>query len=126
MERIVTNVKWKQLYDFKGYFISNNGLAKKGTSLLRIRKAKRTRYLFIVVYKKRTDMKGIKNGEIKHHYDIHRAVWDHFGTGTIKGYDIHHKDFDFTNNHIDNLVYIPEAEHYLLHGKKPKKSLVSG
>lgn len=123
MNRIVVNVKWKPFNNFDGYFVSNNGLVKKGTSLLRLRIEKRSGYLFVIVTRKGFNDKLPKKRTESHHYFVHVLVWDHFGLGRKKGYEIHHKDFNFLNNHIDNLGYILKSEHYRIHGKIPNKSL---
>ena len=117
MDRVVINVKWKKFYDYENYFISNNGLIRIGKNLQRIRVNNKNGYLFIIAYRK---IGSRQNGL---HYNIHNSVWDHFGTGKIKGYDIHHKDFNFLNNHIDNLEYLPKHKHYEKHGCKPNKTL---
>lgn len=35
-----------------------------------------------------------------------------------EGYEIHHKDFNRLNDHIDNLACIPKDEHEKLHREK--------
>ena len=46
---------------------------------------------------------------------LHRAVWvEHCGT-IPDGMCVHHKDGDWTNNHIDNLEIMPISDHARLH-----------
>lgn len=51
----------------------------------------------------------------KHTSALHHAVWEFYGNKIIKGYDIHHKDFDKTNNNIDNLEQLSHEEHARIH-----------
>jgi len=44
------------------------------------------------------------------HY-LHRDIWESVNGKIPKGYDIHHKDGDRTNNHIDNLELYSKSEH---------------
>lgn len=47
---------------------------------------------------------------------LHRDVWE-FHNGKIpKGYDIHHKDHNKSNNSIDNLQLLENRKHKKLHG----------
>lgn len=49
---------------------------------------------------------------------LHRRVWiDHNGP-IPEGHDIHHKDNDWTNNHISNLEAMPSSEHKRMHMKR--------
>ncbi len=49
---------------------------------------------------------------------MHRDVWE-FHNGKIKkGFDIHHKDRDKTNNKVENLECIRKEEHSSKYGKK--------
>jgi hypothetical protein len=49
---------------------------------------------------------------------LHREIWkDNFGK-IPKGYDIHHKDHDFNNNSIDNLICISKKEHANQHAEE--------
>ena len=63
----------------------------------------------------------IENGIKKKNYNrykepYHKIVRDYFNVPTsIKGYDIHHRDCDDTNNEITNLVLLPRNAHMLLH-----------
>ena len=52
---------------------------------------------------------------------LHVAIWEHEnGREVPSGYVIHHKDWNKTNNSVDNLVCITIREHELIH-TPPKK-----
>lgn len=42
---------------------------------------------------------------------LHRVVWEYHNGAIPKGYDIHHKDRDRSNNQIENLELLSEYEH---------------
>lgn len=46
---------------------------------------------------------------------MHRDVWEKYNDKIPEGYDIHHKDFDVTNNNIKNLECLPKADHTRLY-----------
>ena len=50
---------------------------------------------------------------------LHVAIWEyHNGKEVPDGYVIHHKDFNKTNNDINNLACITVAEHEAIHNPK--------
>ena len=52
---------------------------------------------------------------------LHVAIWEHEnGREVPSGYVIHHKDWNKTNNSVDNLICITIREHELIH-TPPKK-----
>ena len=51
---------------------------------------------------------------------MHRYVWAKFNGVIKKGYHIHHKDGDKTNNHISNLEIMSASDHSKLHAKTNK------
>lgn len=52
---------------------------------------------------------------------LHRAVWE-YHNGTIpKGYHIHHKDANRSNNDISNLELVYASDHSSNHMKDPKR-----
>ena len=54
-----------------------------------------------------------------HNTPLHRLVWEkHHGKRVPKGYHIHHKDKNKTNNDISNLQLISASEHIKLHMSK--------
>ena len=61
----------------------------------------------------RTDYKN-RTGEM-----LHRAIWKKYNGEIPKGYDIHHKDHNPSNNDIDNLECISSSEHHKLHMQDP-------
>jgi len=108
-------VKWVPINGFEEYKIANNGLIKKNNLLQTIKKHPKSGYYFIRIYKK---IGTVNKG---YHLDLHTTVFTHFSNVPLqKGYQIHHKDFNFKNNHIDNLELLPKKEHYALHGKTLK------
>lgn len=119
--RIVTTfyVKWVVFPEFPEYKVSNNGMVSHNGSLLKIRSKTKTKYLYIFVRK----VFGKKRCSKK--FDIHKLVWMLHGNMPLqRGYEIHHKDFNFLNNHIDNLILLPIEQHYNLHGRSLKKNEV--
>lgn len=49
---------------------------------------------------------------------MHRYVWEkHYGS-IPDGYEIHHKDFNKSNNNIENLELIKKERHASIHGRK--------
>lgn len=114
MERITTHVRWVEIKKFPGFFISNNGLVRFGKTIMQPKIGQTNGgYLYVTMRSKK--LFGSQC--------IHDLVWDHFGTGKTKGWEIHHYDGNILNNHIDNLRYMPKAVHLRLHGRVPVKSL---
>lgn len=52
----------------------------------------------------------------KTHKRLHVYIWEHFNGAIPAGYHVHHKDFDKSNNDIENLVLLTAKEHLSLHG----------
>ena len=48
---------------------------------------------------------------------MHHVVWEFYKDKTPKDYIIHHKDFDKTNNAIENLECISKLRHAEIHSK---------
>lgn len=46
---------------------------------------------------------------------LHRCVWEYYNTKIPDGYEIHHKDFNPSNNDISNLQLLSVKEHKKLH-----------
>lgn len=46
---------------------------------------------------------------------LHRAVWEHFNGDIPKGFAVHHKDHDKSNNQIENLVLKQGRDHAKYH-----------
>lgn len=49
---------------------------------------------------------------------LHRDVWEFYNGKIPKGYDIHHKDHDKSNNDIDNLELLSKTDHLKKHGEE--------
>jgi len=113
---VKTYVKWKQVEDFPEYFVSNTGIVRlrnriipplyaptNGRPYFSLRKLNPNKYARFYLY---------------------TLVWDVWGNSKRKignrEYNIHHKDHNFLNNHIDNLELLTWVEHLAKHGKKPK------
>lgn len=58
----------------------------------------------------------------KKHVSLHCYIWECEVGPIPKGYDIHHEDFDRTNNVLSNLRCLPKAEHTRLHQLLKSKS----
>lgn len=52
---------------------------------------------------------------------LHRVVWEHFYGPVPKGFHIHHKDEDRSNNNIENLECLPGPKHVSDHGHTEKR-----
>lgn len=48
---------------------------------------------------------------------MHRVVWEFYNTKIPDGYEVHHIDFDRSNNDISNLQLLTVSEHRRLHGE---------
>lgn len=46
---------------------------------------------------------------------LHRAVWEHHNGRVPKGFHVHHKDHDRSNNSIENLELLDESTHLKEH-----------
>lgn len=116
MLRVTIYVKWREIKNFPGYFVSNTGLVRKNSTFLNpIVCRKNGGYHFVPL---RSEKQFIRE-------NIHKLVWEYYGnTPKKKGYEIHHKDYNILNNHIENLEYLPKSEHLLMHDRVPVKSLI--
>lgn len=52
---------------------------------------------------------------------LHRAVWEYHNGEIPKGYHVHHKDGNVSNNQLENLMLLDPSYHLSLHGKDPQK-----
>lgn len=48
---------------------------------------------------------------------MHRCVWEYYKGPIPKGYEVHHADFDRSNNDISNLRLLNKSKHRKLHGE---------
>ena len=51
------------------------------------------------------------------HKSLHRFVWEENNGVIPNGYEIHHIDFDKSNNHISNLMLVDKKTHLEIHSK---------
>lgn len=49
---------------------------------------------------------------------LHRRVWSDNHGPIPENHDVHHKDDDWTNNHISNLEALPSSDHKRMHMKR--------
>lgn len=59
-----------------------------------------------------TGSKGNKNSR------LHRDVYEYYNGEIPKGFHVHHKDHDKSNNDISNLVMLTKKEHNKIHSKE--------
>lgn len=117
--------KWKKLYNFREYEISNTGVIrsiprqmklKDGTyrnypgKVISKRKNKKNPHFYSSVSSTLPDGTTLRNKTVY----VHRAVADHFlpKRPSLKGKVIyaHHINGDHTNNHVSNLMWISSPE----------------
>lgn len=55
------------------------------------------------------------------HKRLHVYVWEYYNGEVPNGCHIHHKDFDKSNNEIENLILMSASEHGSLHGNSWSK-----
>lgn len=118
-QSVIHFVKWREVDNYPNYFVSNNGLVKKGSSLVRIGiNPKRNGRPYVILERIVRSKHSANQRRLRKIVDLHRLVWDHFGSEPHKnGYEIHHVDLNYMNNHIDNMVLIPKSVHKSFHGK---------
>lgn len=51
------------------------------------------------------------------HERLHRYVWTYYNGLIPKGYEVHHKDMDKSNNDISNLELLTKSEHHKIHAQ---------
>lgn len=57
----------------------------------------------------------------KTHKRLHVYVWEYYNREIPKGCQIHHKDFNKSNNEVDNLQLLTKKDHLTLHGQSWSK-----
>lgn len=99
---------WKGVKDHKGYEVSSLGQVRKDGRIV-----------------KQTDHVGYRKIFIKNEsYRVHRLVAQAF-IGNVEGMQINHKDFNRSNNRLENLEILTHRgniDHYLAHKKCGKKT----
>jgi len=59
-----------------------------------------------------------KGGSSYYYHNIARKIWEeHYGIPIPKGFVIHHRDFDYTNNAIWNLGLLRKGTHAKIHNQ---------
>lgn len=61
------------------------------------------------------DEKGYYRSSTDFKCYMHRYVWEYYNGPIPKGYEIHHIDFDRSNNDISNLQLLSRSEHRKIH-----------
>lgn len=128
----MSNEIWKDIKGYEGlYQVSNLGRVKSlekyvsnGYSLVllneRILKPckQQNGYMTIGLYKNKTYKRKL----------IHRLVWESFNGDIEDKMTVNHKDEDKTNNCIDNLEILTQAEnnHYGTRDIRAKESMING
>lgn len=112
-------VKWAPIKDFPNYFVSNTGVVRHLGRILTVSYSEARNRPYVIL---KSTWKPVPR-------EIHRLVFFSFTeTEKIKGYEVHHIDGDYLNNHIDNLEYISRREHIEKHVKmnQMKKEVANG
>ena len=78
---------------------------------LNLRKKKDLPYLFFKGIRFTPQSNGYYRKTDGNRILMHRFVWESFNGQIPKGYDIHHRDGDRTNNKINNLELMKKDEH---------------
>ncbi len=102
-KRTTTFVKWKQIVDYPEFYISNNGLLKRGNVLQNLKMAENQKgYLFYTFYIQHSSNPNAIPAWKKY---IHQLVYEYFGDLTkYKGkVVIDHINENKKDNRIENL-----------------------
>lgn len=101
---------WKQIQEFNKYEVSDYG---------RIRNKKTMKVLIPGIQNSGYCMVSLRKDGKSYSRSIHRIVMETFNPiEHANKYDVNHKDWDKTNNRLDNLEWVTHSEN-LLHGSGP-------
>ena len=114
------NEIWKTIPEFEGtHQISNFGrlrtVKQDGSFYMRSTKASKNRYINV----------SLSFKSIRKTVKIHRLVAQVFLPNPESRPQVNHKNFDKTDNHIDNLEWVTEKEN-IQHALKVKPEMVAG
>lgn len=102
--------QWKQITNYDNYEVSDLGRVRNATTKKVLQPARQNSGYTIVSLR--------KDGKTKTHA-IHRLVMEAFRPiDKSWTYDVHHKDWDKTNNILENLEWVTRSEN-LLRGSGP-------
>lgn len=129
MKSILQEEIWKDIPGYDGiYQISNYGRVKSlGAYFYQNGYLRHNRAKIMSIFNNGNGYSYIsltKNGKRKNHY-IHRLVASAFIGEIANGFVVNHKDYDKSNNQVDNLEIITQSENIrysALRMKKPHKS----
>jgi len=101
-------MQWKQITAHADYIIYEDGTVFNTKTRRRVcgHVEKRTGYQVV----------GMRINGQSYPFRVHKLVAEHFLGSIPDGYDVHHKDDDPQNNHVDNLELVEHGKHRREHG----------
>lgn len=100
---------WKNgvLFDYTGKYEANNkgevrSLNWRGSSSPRIMCPQNNGHNYLFV--------GLRNGDKKQQFYVHRIVWESFNGKIPENYEINHKDCNSLNNSLENVEIVTRKE----------------
>ena len=117
---------WKEIIEFPGYLVSDEGdILRSGKTVVHKNGVRAyytskimTQYVDRYGYKIAYMRKGDKNFTVKSHILVARAF---MGPSPHNKNEVNHKDFDKTNNHINNLEWMSRQENAAHLGKHRRR-----
>lgn len=129
------NEIWKNIKDYEGYYqVSNLGNVRTLDRVVKDTTKNRTQRIKGRILKQTDNGRGYKlvflsKDRKRKNYYVHRLVAEHFIENPKHLREVNHKDFNKSNNCIDNLEWVTSAEnkiHLLNDIRGKEKSLRSG